>query len=208
MKQYIILLLSITVIATSCIKDRIQPVAAPVVASTGDTLMFYWDFNGSDTSIHTPSYGVNTPASFKYYANYIDYGIAGTPLNIYGAGDPTGGNGLRVRNPSDSVMFFMPTTGYDSIKFSFAVRASSTSSGSTQGALYYTIDGTNYISTGLSNNTYTVDTVYSVKSFDFSANAQVKHNPKFAVKLVFVNNHTGTSGNDRFDNVSLIGVRK
>jgi len=41
-----------------------------------------------------------------------------------------------------------------------------------------------------------------------AADANTGNNPKFAVKIVPLNNNSGTSGNDRIDNVSLMGVRK
>ena len=205
MKKYAFLLfVLVSIVAASCIKDRIQPPPKAVQAPTGDTLMYYWSFNSSDSSNPLPDFGVNNGAYFLYYASYIDF-TTGSSLNLYGT-DSTPGECLRVRNPSDSLIFYMPTTGYDSISFSFAVQRSS--SGPAQNAISYTTDGTNYVTTALSNSVYQVDTTFELHTFNFASDPAVKHNSHFAVKITFTNNNTGTSGNDRFDNVSLSGVRK
>ena len=205
MKRFILLLLPVIIFA-ACVKDRIPPAAKAVTTSSSDTLMYYWSFNGQDSSKRAPDFGVNTGATFKYYCSYIDY-TNGSTINLLGPISDTG-ESLRVRNPSDSLIFVMPTTGYDSIVMQFAEEASSTSSGSTVNDIYYTTDGVHYISTALSNNSYNVGIAFALYAFDFSSDPNVNNNPNFAVKIVFANQNTGTSGNDRFDNVTLQGVRQ
>jgi hypothetical protein len=202
MKRVLIFIVIVSVAFTACIKDRIQPVAPPVVISASDTLMYYWDFNNQDSSARTATFHVNNGSAFKYYCAYIDY-TGGSLLNLKGTSDS--GQCLRVRNPSDSLIFYMPTTGYDSISMQFAEEASS--SGSSQNAISYTVDGVHFISTGLSSSSYSVDVAFASYNFSFAGDVSVKNNPKFAVKIVFLNNNTGTSGNDRIDNVSLMGKR-
>ncbi len=205
MKKYTLRLLAILSISiASCVKDRLGPASTIIKAPTGDTLMYYWNFNSEDSSQHTPDFGIIAGARFDYDASYIDFTV-GSSLNIKGT-DTAAGQSLRVRNPSTSVTFHMPTTNFDSIRLSFAEQRSG--SGSDQNAIYYTVDGTNFISTAFANNVYTVSTDFELHTFDFTADTNVKHNPKFAVKIVFTTNNTGISGNDRFDNVSLSGVRK
>jgi hypothetical protein len=203
MKQSIILILSIALLTASCVKDRIQPTNGPVVTSVNDTLMYYWDFNTSDSSLHSATFAVNPGATYSYFASYVDF-TSGSALNLSGTSDA--GNCLRVRNPSNSLIFYMPTTNFDSLQFSFDEQRSG--SGSSQNLILYTVDGTNYISTAISNNAYIVDTTFATHTFDLSSDANIKHNPKFAVKIVFNNNNTGTSGNDRFDNITLKGKRE
>ncbi len=181
--------------------------AKPVVTPTNDTLIYYWNFNKQDTTDHKPDFPTSGgSAFFAYDASYIDY-TNGSTVNLIGPVSDTG-TCLRVRNPSNSLIFVMPTTGYDSIVFAFAEEASSTSSGSTINTISYTTDGTNYISTALSNNQYNVGIAFGLQTFSFSTDPNVNDNPKFAIKIEFTNNHTGTSGNDRFDNVTLSGVKK
>jgi len=206
MKRNLLFIVLIIIGAASCVKDRIPPVAGPVVIPTGDTLMYYWSFNGADSSHRSPDFAVpGHTATFNYYASYIDF-TGGSGLNLVGTTDT--GECLRVRNPSDSLVFMMPTTGYDSIVLSFAVEASSTTSGCTLNTISYTTDGTHYVSTALTSNQYNVGITFGLQTFNFSSDPAVANNPKFAVKIQFSNNNTGTSGNDRFDNITLLGVRK
>ena len=203
MKRFSIFAIIITVIAASCVKDRLQPATTPVVISASDTLMYYWDFNNQDSSARNATFGVHSGAIYNYYCAYIDF-TGGSNLNLKGASDS--GTCLRLRNPSDSVIFHMSTVGYDSISVTFAEEASG--SGSTQNALFYTTDGVNYISTALGNNSYTVGTTFATYSYSFAADPNVKNNSKFAIKIAQLNNNTGTTGNDRIDNLSISGVKQ
>ena len=206
MKRYSILILSFALFLSACVKDRIQPAAVTPVLGSGDSLMYYWNFDNADSSQHGTSFtGAGlSGASFKAYCSYIDY-TTGTLVNIQRNGT-AGGSCLRVRNPSDSIIFTMPTTGYKNITLQFAEQRSS--SGPSQNSVYYTTDGKNYISSGLANNAYLVDTTFGLHGFDFSADVNTNNNSKFAVKIIFNNNNTSTSGNDRFDNVSLFGEKQ
>lgn len=203
MKRNLFFIAIILITAASCVKDRIQPAAGPVVVSARDTLMYFWSFNSSDTLVDFPAH--STAAYLTYNAAYADY-TGGSKLNLIGITDS--GQCLRVRNPSTDIVFHMPTTGYDSVIFSFAEQASSLTSGSTTNAIQYTTDGVTYGSSALGNNQYSLDTMFTKHSFSFATDPAVNNNPKFAVKITFVNQNTGTKGNDRFDNVSLSGVRK
>jgi hypothetical protein len=211
MRRYLLLIPVLVAIlcATGCIKDRVQPAGQGTTTGTpipaGDTLMYYWSFNGADSSMRQADFGVHG-GTFNYYCAYIDY-TGGSPINVQG-GAADSGQCLRVRNPSDSLIFYMPTTGYDSVTFAFAEEASSTSSGSTLNGISYTTDGVNYVTTALGNsNTYNIGITFALYTFNFSSDPATSNNPKFAIKITPLNNNTGTSGNDRFDNVTLSGVR-
>jgi len=218
MKKNLIFIAIILITAASCVKDRIPSTASNGgggVLPTGDTLMYYWSFNNQDSSVHTPDFAVNgNNAFFVYYASYIDY-TNGSDTNCIGGIADTG-TCLRVRNPSDSLIFAMPTTGYDSIVMAYAEEASSTTSGCTLNTITYTTDGVNYISTALTagggSNQTTIGTTFQLYRLNFSSDPNVNNNPKFKVKIAFSNNNvwlpTSTSGNDRFDNVTLSGVRQ
>ncbi len=204
MKKNLFFIAIILITAASCVKDRLQPVAGPVVNPTGDTLMYFWNFNSGDTLVDFSVHG--TTAYLTYDASYADY-TGGSKLNLIGTTDS--GQCLRVRNPSTDIIFHMPTTGYDSLVFSFAEQASSLTSGSTTNAIQYTTDGVNYgWLSSMGNNQYGLDTVFTKQSFSFAKDPAVNNNPKFAVKITFVNQNTGAKGNDRFDNISLSGVRQ
>ncbi|NDC40262.1 MAG: hypothetical protein EBZ77_01740 [Chitinophagia bacterium] len=204
MKQAFIAIAAITCIFAGCVKDRKQS-AIVVPPIKGDTVLYYWSFNNGDSSQHSPDEAVNSGAGFSYYSSYIDY-TDGALVNLRSGYDS--GFCLRVRNPSDSIIFRMPTTGYDSVTLSYAIRNSG-SSGATENAIFYTVDGSNYIADAIGNNKYPVtDTVFFQKLFTLSSDARINDNPKFAVKIVFTANNTGAKGNNRFDNVTLKGKKK
>jgi hypothetical protein len=202
MKRFLLAAMPILILA-GCIKKELQPAAPPVVVSTSDTVMYYWSFNTLDTSNHAPDFGITTKGTFDYFASYIDT-TTGTSIDALPGVDS--GECLRLRNPSDSIVFHMPTTGYDSIVFEFAEEA--TGSGSSSNSIYYTTDGIHYISTALAINNYNVGLVFQAYTFDFSSDPNTNGCANFAIAIVMNNSNTGTSGNDRFDNVKLRGVRQ
>jgi hypothetical protein len=194
---------------TSCVKDRVQPavVVTPpdTTGVTNDTLYLidYWNFNSVDTStisVLVPNYTVNG-ASITYVAAYYDVVTPGDTANAR-FGD-SAGNGLRMRNPFASITFHMPTTGYQKPLFTFDAESSS-STGPTVDSIYYTLDGSTFINTGLSSATFTLSqTAWMEYQFDLSRIAGATNNPNFAIEFVTANSNTGTSGNDRYDNVTL-----
>ena len=51
------------------------------------------------------------------------------------------------------------------------------------------------------------ETTFGLQSVDFSKDVNTSNNSKFAIKIVFFGpNSTGTSGNDRFDNITVKGI--
>ncbi|MCL7989329.1 hypothetical protein M8998_15365 [Sphingobacterium sp. lm-10] len=168
-------------------------------------LVHYWDFNTSTSS--TPAV---TPtmtrggASLLYNGTWDSYNI-GTLINA--REDSGAGWALRLRNPAGAFTLTVPTTGYKDIKFSMAVQR--TNNGAATNTVTYTIDGTNYISTGISSNSYTPENepLYGLVTFDFSNISGIENNPNFKIRVVFSNGSTGSSGNNRFDNILVEGVR-
>ena len=82
------------------------------------------------------------------------------------------------------------------------------SSGAATNSISYTIDGINYITTGLPSTDYVPADMpnYNLVTFSFAGIAGVENNPNFAVKIEFSNiPPPGTSGNDRFDNIVFEG---
>ena len=200
------------VTAASCVKDRLQNSTPVIITPSGDdTLVYYWNFNAKDSSIHKADFSFSGGNAFyTYYAGtsagtsgYVDF-TTGTSINAQMNADS--GSCLRLRNPADSVIFSLPTTGFKQVKLTYAEER--TSSGASINTVYYTTDGVHYVSTALASNQYTLDTVFHQYAFDFSSDSAANNNPAFAVKIIFANNNTGVSGNDRFDNVSLLGIKK
>lgn len=191
--------------------------------SHAQTLLYYWDFNSSsDTAQHTAGYAPDytqsslsggtftflpgTTCSWPTTAGCIDY-TAGSYTNLQN-GDTTAGTCLRLRTPADSVVFTMPTTGFLYPHFSYALQRSG--SGPTTEYLYYTTDGSNFISVagaGPGNSaSIPVDstTGWQLISIDFSGDPATYNNANFAVKISYGAYTAG--GNNRFDNVALFGA--
>lgn len=189
-------------------------IAVSAVVDNTLYLIHYWNFNtlpagtlttvAANTTLITPN---NTSITFNGTgAGYMDNVSPGTTLNSQN-GD-IDGLGLRARNPSDtrSLIIAASTTGYKNIVVKFATDR--TSSGATIQNYSYTIDGTNYITTGLATTTYSpdLDPAYTIVTLDFSSIPGVVNNPNFKIKIDFAGpNASGTSGNNRFDNITFQG---
>jgi len=185
--------------------------------SKAQSLIYYWNFNGVDSSIHTPDYTVSGggSATYAYWCAYTDYNSPGAHANVQ-LGD-SAGSCIRFRNPSDSVVFFMPTTGYGNVTFSYAEQR--TGSGASTNTIDYSTDGVHFKPSSFADvvdsSTYTVDSTDAIedsiigwqfKTFSFAADTTTNNNAHFAISIVFNGVSTASSGNDRFDNVALLGA--
>lgn len=191
--------IAFTLTVTSCIKDRIFPVTPPPVV-TGRDLIHYWNFNGDTLLKPTQSIG---NASVEIGGLY-DAVNPGSLLNAHFSDDT--GNALRVRNPSTNLILHIPTTGYKTPVITYAVMR--TSSGAQQNEITYTTDGTTYINDHIDPASVTVTESWIMYSIDFHDVPASADNPNFALEITFSNGNTGTSGNDRFDNISIEAEKK
>jgi hypothetical protein len=179
--------------------------------SSPATLIHFWHFNNLASFVpgqalpQPDSSKIPTGARLTYFqaagatANWDTVGGSGaTTLNGYGVG---AGFALRLRNPADSFILHLPTTGYLNVVLSYATTR--TKKGAQVQNVYYSTNGSTY---QLFNQTVAVDTVYQVTTLNFSNVAQANNNPNFKVKIEFANGNTGNSGNDRFDNIRLEGT--
>jgi len=183
-------------------------------------LLDYWNFNNTASlaTLITPTSTINgaslsfdfigaATASAAFYDSVLSTAASQNEQN----GD-VDGNALRVRNPSLDFIITAPTTGYKNIVFSFDADASSASKAALIDSVYYTTDGSTYTSLApaatsflLSSN---IDPNYALESFDFSSITAANDNANFKIKIVFTSGNTNSSGNDRFDNMTLFGVAK
>ncbi|MBX3724490.1 MAG: CotH kinase family protein [Xanthomonadales bacterium] len=183
---------------------------------SGGELIHYWHFNDLVTPNDVTSIAADhsliagAPPLMTYTGSGprdIDAYNEGSELNLH-LGQPPG-RSARVRNPSAgrSLVFDLPTTGYGQINFSYAVER--TNNGMLRNLLSYSIDGVNFIQSGLDPVEFPLDSAetYYLVNLDFAAIAGASDNPDFKVRIAFDGNTTGTSGNNRIDNVSLNGVR-
>jgi len=174
-----------------------------------DLPLHYWHFNDLPVGVITAVAADHTllgNATITYPGTgpgYMDRVNDGTTLNAQ-MGQPAG-DGLRVRNPSTSreLHLTLPTTGHDSIILSYAAKR--TDNGATHQTLYYRLsDEADWVQWGES---FAISAEYALFTFDFSDIPAVNDNPQFAVRILFSGgNAAGSSGNNRFDNISVTGI--
>jgi hypothetical protein len=212
----ITLLAAIIVLISSCIKDRVASAGStpPPVNTGGDSLIHYWNCN-EDTLVilGTPTSSKVAGASLSYGGSRYDTVQPGTTINAVGADTVLNASSaaLRLRNPSGPFILTLPTTGYKNIVLKYAEEA--TTKGAKTNTVSYSVDGTNYINTALvaalgSSASYAVDTTFTLVSLDFSSDPSVNNNPNFKVQITFSNASGTTTGNDRFDNITVYGVKQ
>ena len=213
MKKKYSILAFLSIILLSCTTDR-EITTNNIYIDPNSVLIHYWNFNsltGVQTAINPDLTLIQSSAASISYpgtgAGYIDSFTPGYDLNAQN--NDVAGAGIRSRNPSDTrnLLMSLPTTGYGSIVVQFATAM--TSSGANTQNYSYTIDGTNYITTGLNTTVFNpnTDPACSLVSLDFSSISGVNNNPNFKIKINFSgSNASGTTGNNRFDNVSVKGV--
>ena len=206
------LLVSLTII-TSCVKDREFTNQNTTIDLGSRKLIHYWNFNdtSSNPNLIKPTFSVdpsNAKLDFDFLSvsgvdGYYDFRNPGSSLNARN-GDVAGAL-LRVRNPSSDMIVSIPTRHYKNVVLQYAVALSSTTSAPLNDSVYYTIDGVNYTNQGLSNPNYTpdVDPSFTLITYDLSAITGANDNPNLKFKIVFKNGNTNTTGNTRFDNITV-----
>ncbi|WP_298223858.1 hypothetical protein [Flavobacterium sp.] len=197
---------------SSCTEDRAIE-AEQIIVDPSSQLVYYWNFNALPTGPLTaiaPDFPSVTTAKIEFLgtsAGIIESDTDGYTINARN-GDAAL-NLLKARNPSNnkSLVFTLPTTGYKKIILQFAT-ARSPNNGATTQNYSYTTDGTNYIQTGLTKITHnTTADLPDLIALDFTEIPAVNNNPNFKFKIDFDGaTISGTSGNNRFDNVTLEGV--
>ena len=213
MQKILLSFLVVIVLMSSCTKDRNITIPSPV--NTSDTLIYYWNFNGTPSFATSIALNSGAYLSYDWAGGYEDSLASTTSINARN-GDAMG-NAFRVRTPVTDLIVNIPTTGFKNIVVSYAVAKSS--SGPALDSVYYTTDGVNYKYVSLpspsSSGAYMVQTdpAYELISYDFSSISAINNNPKFAIKVVFwqsagvASNSSTAAGNDRFDNLTVDGVQ-
>ncbi|MGY6588014.1 MAG: CotH kinase family protein [Wenzhouxiangella sp.] len=182
---------------------------------TDGELIHYWHFNDlvtpEDVVIIEADFSVipDLTAAMTYTGTGprdIDASNSGSDLNLYLDQPP--GSSARVRNPSEgrTLVFDVPTLGYQDINFTYAVER--TNNGMLRNFISYSIDGNTFTQDGLPSVEFDLGEagVYYLINLDFSGIDGVDNNPDFRIQIAFDGNTTGDSGNNRFDNISLKGV--
>ena len=118
------------------------------------------------------------------------------------------GTALRPRNPCDSMylLFYIPTVHYRNIVLKYASETSSLGHGPAHQVFDYSIDsGATWRTSGLSEPMDSADVAFKLITVSFTSDSAVNNNAKLVFRITFNGNTTGTSGNNRFDNVTVEG---
>ena len=184
------------------------------LTETENQLIYYWHFNNFELVNDTPVNAIladyqlfpNANATMTYQGgdpNMDPVNNDGSLQNLQLGEEP--GRAVRVRNPSEgrSIIFNLPTTDLEEIKFLFSVKR--TNQGQLVNNISYSIDGTNFITSDLNTTTVDITTDYQLVSVDFSDITEVNNNPNFHIRIQFEGNTAQDNGNNRYDNISLSG---
>ncbi|MCC5923017.1 MAG: hypothetical protein JJT77_04445, partial [Crocinitomicaceae bacterium] len=177
-------------------------------------LIYYWHFNNMDLA--APDV-VTIDADYSLIPNFIPtmtyIGTGNRDMDAYENGSSlnlqmgeVAGLAARVRNRSEdrALIFNLSTAGVEDVVFEYAVYRSG------QGMLFniieYSIDGgSTFTQAGLSQTSFAIQEVYELITIDFSGIAATNNNPDFQIRITWEGNTEGTSGNNRYDNITLMG---
>jgi len=195
-----------------------------VVNLSTNRIIHYWDFNNYSTLYNNPNippfatdFSVNpsTPGSLVYtripgtsptYIGYVDPVPGDTGNAQFGV---AAGNGLRVRNPVDSIelRFLIPTTGYKNIGFAYVIEESSNVSPLTRNFDYSTDGGTTFQTTGLSmlSESFLDSNNFGHIKVTFTAGSAAENNANLVFRIKMTGSSHVAGGNDRYDNITLTG---
>ena len=187
-------------------------------------LIHYWHFNNTPSGKLGP-----IPAD---YSTLVNASIIYKPVKIAGASDTTqayidnlagdiinqrsgyGGccgatnYGVRTRNPSDYMQFlwYIPTKKYQNIVIKYETQISSLASGQLQQLFSYSLDSAQTFTTaGLPFSSVSAGVAWGLVTLDLSSIPATNNNGKLVLKILFSGQTTGTSGNNRFDNITIEG---
>jgi formylmethanofuran dehydrogenase subunit D len=199
---------------------------APVSLCQAQTkkLIHYWHFNntvpldslrkisadystlGNASVIYEPKPGAGSDTTKAYMDN-----LAGDTINQrpgYGGCCGLPNYGVRTRNPSDNMQFlwYLPTKAYQNIVIKYETQSSSTGSGQHRQNFSYSVDSAvTFTTAGLPIAWDSAGLVWGKVTLNLSTLTNVNNNGKFAFRILFSPPNTGTSGNNRFDNITVEG---
>jgi hypothetical protein len=180
----------------------------------GEDLVYYWHFNDMDpdaddvTAIEADYSLIPGFTPFMTYTGTgnrdIDAYDPGTTINAQ-MGEPEG-LAARVRNSADgrSLLFNLNTQGVEKMVFEYAVHRSG--NGMLQNNIDYSTDGgLTYSQDFLLQTTFDITESYELVAVDLTSVLAAENNPDFILRITFSGNTQLTSGNNRYDNITLKG---
>lgn len=190
----------------SCTDDRDFPEIENPILNPEYELVHYWDFNdaSSSSSLIAPTYSAIGNPSLVYEGSFFDDVSEGSSTNIRLSSEA--GSALRLRNPSGPFIMNLPTTGFKDVILTYATTR--TGSGSITQTISYSLDGTNFIQSDLSQTEFTIfEDVFVLIQLNFTDIEGANNNPNFKIKVEFDEpSSTIDNGNNRIDNLTLDGI--
>ncbi len=175
------------------------------------SLMHYWNFNNStdETTLLTASFTaggatlsrINGATSIIQATSNTGQGFEIANENARN-GDLSDAH-LRYNNSVDGTLVFaLPTTGFENVVVKYTTRRSSSANGAGIQMIDYSTDGTTY------TNLTSIVTDFNgpvLQTLDFSSITAADNNPDFKLKITFQQGAGGITGNNRFDNFTMDG---
>lgn len=167
-------------------------------------LIHYWNFNQT-TTFSTPTISTVNGASLTWNTGLEVLTATGQGFEVTNENARNGdvsGSHLRVNNPIDGTLVFsVPTTGFQDPKVKFTTRRSGQGAGTQTWS--YSLNGTDFV---VFQSVLPVDGNPSMETLDFSSILGAADNSNFKIKVEFLATGGGVSGNNRFDNLTLEAV--
>jgi hypothetical protein len=180
------------------------------------SLIHYWDFDSIPNDVNFPT-GEAIAAGGTLGGKST---VSGAWLRYDGArwdrvNDPTHLNAratpyradddraIRMRNPSGSITWRLPTTGHTDAVVKFAVKKSGR--GAARQEIAYSVDGSKFVTTGLPYTTAQIGENWVLHTLDFSNVAAVDNKPNFTIRITPAgpgSEPANVEGNQRFDHIS------
>jgi Secretion system C-terminal sorting domain len=192
-------------------------------------LIHYWHFNTTTTGVHLgavpadysatgnayviykPKPGGGSDTSQAYMDTYTpvatDYDTINPRPGYAGCCGATN-YAVRTRNPSDNMQFvwYIPTKKYQNIVINYGTQSSSTASGQHRQLFSYSTDSAvTFTAAGLPIAYDSAGLAFGRVRVDLSSIPAANNNGKLVFKILFSTPNTGTSGNNRFDNITVEG---
>lgn len=193
------------------------------VSPAQQKLIHYWHFNNFSGTFKNPGipsvaadYSIldasKARVAYKLvagaspsYTGYID-NVTGDTLNAR-LGN-FAGQGYRFRNPTDSaeLWIYMPVKNYKNITVKYASQTSSLASGMLYQLFSYSTDsGATWKTGGLNRVSDTTSIAFKLTTVSMALDTAANNNNNLVFRIRFSGNTTGSSGNNRFDNISVEG---
>ncbi|QQL46055.1 lamin tail domain-containing protein [Sulfuriroseicoccus oceanibius] len=179
-----------------------EPITFDAVAAAPYTLLHYWNFNNSDEAPAFSMLGGSESA-----AGAVVYDDGGDFAALNARNGDSAGMHQRVNSPltpGTELRFDLPTRGFGDVLIQYEARRSGSGAGIQ--LVDYTVDGGESWQRHSEVSVADIDgEAVPVIPLDFSRTPGAVDNPRFGIRITFLQGSGGTAGNNRFDNLTVEG---